>query len=122
MWFWWFMLGSSVLTPLLMLIGGQIFQKRCPARINSRYGYRTARSMQSMDAWRFAHSYCGRVWQRLGWGVLALTVPVFLPLYSAGEATVAIVGLIAMTVQLALLFYSIHLTEQALKEYETDHR
>lgn len=46
--------------------------RHCPEEINSIFGYRTKRSMKSIDAWKFANDYCGRLWQKIG---LILIVP-----------------------------------------------
>ena len=64
-------LGVSVLIPALMLLFGWLFLRRPPRRINSIYGYRTARSMQNQETWEFAHRVGGRVWLRTGAVLLA---------------------------------------------------
>ena len=61
MWFWWFMLISSLLIPALMITAGWFMWKRPPKKINSAIGYRTSRSMKNINTWQFAHHYCGRL-------------------------------------------------------------
>jgi uncharacterized membrane protein len=53
---------------------GLVFRFRPPRKINSIYGYRTARSMASQEAWDAAHSLGGRVWLRLGPMLIVVTV------------------------------------------------
>ena len=57
--FWIFIFVCSMLMPVLMIIFGQLFQKRPPGQINSVYGYRTKMSMLNMDTWDYAHRYFG---------------------------------------------------------------
>ncbi len=114
---WWFMLICDMITPLLMLIGGWMMWKHCPKKINGVFGYRTSRSMKNDDTWRFAHEYCGKLWWKIGWMMLPLSLLISIPLYLASELLLALIGLIVMFIQLAILFYSIYLTEKALKQH-----
>ncbi len=41
----------------LMLVLALLFRKFPPKKINDLYGYRTARSMKSEEAWAYANSY-----------------------------------------------------------------
>ncbi|MBO5057040.1 MAG: SdpI family protein [Lachnospiraceae bacterium] len=63
MWFWWFMFVCDLLIPVFMIICGRMMWKNSPKSINGIIGYRTTRSMQNKDTWRFAHDYCGRLWE-----------------------------------------------------------
>ncbi|MEX0312921.1 MAG: SdpI family protein [Allomuricauda sp.] len=45
---------SSILTGAMGLIGGLIFKKNPPKKINWWYGYRTKRSMENQEKWDFA--------------------------------------------------------------------
>ena len=77
MWFWWFMFVSNLLIPALLIAVGYSMWKHCPGKINAVIGYRTRRSMKNMDTWKFAHEYCGRLWWKIGWGMLLPSVPVW---------------------------------------------
>ncbi|MGB5318592.1 SdpI family protein [Eudoraea sp.] len=44
----------SLMTGLLVLIGGLIFKKNPPKKINWWYGYRTKRSVKNQEQWDFA--------------------------------------------------------------------
>ena len=63
----WIEMGMLLLIPAVMIVIGAVFLKRPPKRVNGFYGYRTARSMSSQEAWDFAHRVCGRLW--LGCGI-----------------------------------------------------
>lgn len=116
MWFWYFMLISDLLIPVLMIIGGRMMWKHPPKNINGMIGYRTARSMQNTEIWKFAQEYCGRLWWKIGWGMLPLSAIVHLPFYNSSENAVGIVGAVLCTVQCVILIMSIILTERALKK------
>lgn len=45
---------SSIVTGIIALIGGIIFKKNPPKKINWWYGYRTKRSMENQEKWDFA--------------------------------------------------------------------
>ena len=118
--FWVFMLCMALLTPLLLLIFGWIFQKHPPRRVNGLYGYRTARSMKSQELWDFAQQFCGRLWWRLGWGLLLLSAAVMLLLRGWETAAVGIGGAALLGVQILVLLGSIVPVERALKRKECD--
>ncbi len=118
--FWWFAFACDVLIPLLMIIFGRMMWKRCPSKINSWYGYRTARSMKNMDTWKFAHQHFGKQWWKIGWIILLPSVLILLPAYSATENTIAIVLLAVETVQMIFMVYPMVQTERALKENFND--
>lgn len=66
MWFWWFIFVFDLLIPVLMILSGKAMQNHCPKNINGMIGYRTPRSMKNMDTWKYAHEYCGGLWQKTG--------------------------------------------------------
>ena len=113
--FWLFMLISALLLPATMLVFGRLFQTRPPQEINNLYGYRTARSMQSADAWRFAHRYCGRVWVRCGAAAAAVTVLLFAVLFGRGVQLVGFFGGGLVWLQALLLAATILPVERRLK-------
>lgn len=120
MWFWWFMLISSLLIPALMITAGWFMWKRPPKKINSAIGYRTSRSMKNINTWQFAHHYCGQLWWKIGWIMLLPSFVIYLPFYSGSENTIGIIGSILVTLQCAVLILSIVPTELALKRSFTN--
>lgn len=113
--FWLFMLVMTLLVPACMLYFGRRFQKRPPRKINSGYGYRTGRSMQSQETWDFAHAYCGRFWYRAGWPVLAVSLVWMLPLFGREIGAVGEYALLLTGIQLVPLLMAVPATERALK-------
>lgn len=116
MFFWIAMLVCVLLIPAIMIFAGWFMEKHCPKDINWIIGYRTERSMKNMDTWRFANAHCGRLWQKLGWRMLPVSVIPMLLTIGAGEETVAMIGLLLCVIQLITLLASIVPTERALKE------
>lgn len=79
------------------------------------YGYRTARSMKSQELWDFAQRLCGKLWWRLGWGLLLLSAAVMLLLLSRETAAVGIGGAVLLGIQILTMLGSIVPVERALK-------
>lgn len=120
MWFWWFMFCCDILTPVTMIVCGQMMRKHWPKNINSLTGYRTSRSMKNMDTWKFAHEHCGKLWWKIGWIILIPSIIVHIPFYEADDNTIGLLGGILVTIQIIILIASIFPTEKALKRNFTD--
>ena len=114
--FWVFMLLCDLLIPIAMIVFGTRFVKKPPSRINSLYGYRTARSMKSQAAWDFAHRYCGRLWRAMGWAMLPLSVLAMLPALGRDADFTGFLGGAVAVVQCVVMFVpTLVMTEGALK-------
>lgn len=120
MWFWWFMLMSDLLIPVIMIAAGRMMWKHCPKEINSIYGYRTKRSRMNQDTWKFAHEYCGRLWWKAGVMMSVPTILIFIPLIHSSDEIIGMIGLIPCIIQCVVLIISVVLTELALKKTFTD--
>ena len=115
MWFWWFVLVSDLLIPVIQIVAGLMMWKCCPHSVNNVYGYRTKWSKKNPDTWKFAHEHCGRLWWKVGLTLLVLTVVAHIPFYGADEDAIGNLCLIVTCVQLVALIGSIFPTERALK-------
>ena len=116
MWFWWFLFVCNLIVPIIMISAGRMMWKNAPDKINRVYGYRTKYSMINDDTWRFAHDYCGRLWWKIGWKMLILSVLVQILFYHGNEDTIGTVCLVLCNVQLVGLILSIIPTEIALRK------
>ncbi len=105
----------DLLIPLVTVLFGWLLWKHPPAEINGVYGYRTARSMRSPDTWMFAQTFCGRLWWKLGWGMLLLSAAVHLPFWHSAEQTVSALCLTLCLLQAAALVASVVPVERALR-------
>ncbi len=113
--FWVFMFCCDLLTPALMILSGRWMWKHPPKEVNSLVGYRTRRSMQNEDTWRFANEYAGKLFWKLG--IWMLIPSVLLPLVTLGkdESTIADFGVVLLMIQCAIMVAAIFPTEWALK-------
>lgn len=110
-----FMFICNLLIPILMIVTGRIMWKNPPKSINGVYGYRTTMSMKNMDTWKFAHEHSGKLWWKVGWVMLILTILIQLPFMKSNEGVVGTVGGILCFVQCGVLIAAIIPTERALK-------
>ncbi len=117
MFYWWFMLVTCLLMPVLMIVFGYFFVKSPPRKINSVFGYRTKMSMKNMDTWVFAHSCFGRLWVRIG--IVMLPVSIIAMLFFIGQDgdTAAYAGTIIVICQTILMMIPIAYTERKLRMY-----
>lgn len=114
--FWFFMLCTDLLIPVLMLAFGFYSKKGGPKKINGIIGYRTHRSMMNQDTWIFAHQYCGKIWFYSGLILIPLSVlPLFFVL-GKSEAVIGTAGGVISCLQLVPLLGSIFFVERALKK------
>ena len=118
--FWWFILISDLLIPVIMALAGLVMWKYCPKKINWWFGYRTALSMKNMDTWRFAHEYCGKLWWKIGLISLIIVALIHLPFYHRSEDAISAVSLIVVVAELATVIIPIFSTEKALKKTFND--
>ncbi len=114
--FWYYMLASVTLLPLTMIGMGSYFSNHVPKKINTIYGYRTARSMKNRETWEFAHHHSGRLWRVLGCVMLPLSVAPLFFVIGKDEGTLSIMGLVILGIQVLALLGSIFPTELALKK------
>lgn len=71
--------------------------------------------MINMDTWKFAHEYAGKLWWKVGVGLLGPTLLIHIPFYGASDNTMGILSIIITVIQLLFLIGSILSTEKALK-------
>ncbi len=114
--FWLFMLITNLMIPVAMICLGQLFMHKAPQNINYTFGYRTTMSMKNQDTWQFAHRYCGKLWLRLGWILVPLSIVPMLFVSGKNIETIANAGLAVSCLQLLPLVGSIIPTEIALKK------
>ena len=115
--FWIFMLVMNLLTPLVMIIYGRIFEKKPPkiARSKFAFGYRTVMSMRNEETWEYAHRLFGKLWFRLGIAVGLISISVLFFYIGKDEDTVGFAGLIICFVQMAVMLLPVIPTELALR-------
>jgi hypothetical protein len=113
--FWVFMMFMDLLIPFTMLGFGKYFIKNAPKEINMVFGYRTTRSMRNKDTWKFAHSYCGKLWLKIGVIMLILSVIAMLFVIGKDVNDIGTFGGILCAIQIGFLIGSIFSVERAIK-------
>lgn len=115
--FWIFMLVMNLLTPLVMIIYGSIFEKKPPkiARSKFAFGYRTVMSMRNEETWEYAHRFFGKLWFRLGIAVGLISIIVLFFFIGKDKDTVGFAGMIICYVQLVAMLLPVIPTELALR-------
>ncbi len=116
MWLWWLMFGMDLIVPVVMILVGRMMWKHYPKEINDILGYRTKRSMKNKDTWKFAHEYCGQLWWKVGWILLAPTVLAQILLLRCRADVLPIWALGLMLLQTAVMLVTIAPTEHALQK------
>ncbi len=115
--FWVFMLAIDALIPLSMIACGVWFLKSGgPENINRLVGYRTSMSMKNTDTWKFAHTYCGKLWRNAGLVLLLLSIGSLFFVMGREVDVVGLFGGALCGVQLVVMIVPIGLTERALKK------
>ncbi len=104
-----------VIPVLVLFIGRHFAKKGAPEEINSLFGYRTTRSMQTWDTWTFAHAYIGKLWTMMGLIMIPVSAGLFAILIKKSEDTMSVFGLIIMLLQTVPVIVSIIMTEKSLK-------
>ena len=111
-----FIFVSNLIIPIMMLFFGITFKNEGPKKINGFYGYRTSMSMKNKETWDFAHRYCGRLWTKLGFITLFLSIIISLIILSFDDKIQGIVVATIVTIQTIILVASIFPVEKELKK------
>ncbi len=109
-----FLFIMTMMMPILMILIGLLWKKHPPKQINSFYGYRTARSMQSQEAWDFAHAYHAKTWMFWGISLLIFSLAAMILIYR--KENYEIYDLVIVGMQMVVMLVSIVPTELALKK------
>ena len=110
--FWIFMLVCSLITPVIMVITGMIITKHPP----KEYGYRTKRSTESPEAWKFANEYLGRLWLVAGLIMIPLSAAAMLLFLGSDEDTTGTACTVIASIQPAVMLLLMIPIEIALKQ------
>jgi hypothetical protein len=103
--------------PVIMIILGFAWKRGGPKKINEVIGFRTKRSMASIESWRFAHIYYSKYSQKAGsiLFILSLIVIFICIINNAIYETYIIAYYFSVSIQLAVMIIGIILTEIALR-------
>lgn len=113
--FWFTMLIVTLFIPILMLSIGFAFKHKSPSKINPLLGYRTSRSMKSIESWKFAHRLCGYIWIFAGAFLFDVTVLTMLLVINKGESAIQTASLVLLYSGIGVIILSIIPVEIALR-------
>ncbi|MBR5805664.1 MAG: SdpI family protein [Oscillospiraceae bacterium] len=116
MFMWVFMTGCCLLLPVLLYRFGKFFENDDSTEINYAFGYRTSRSMQNLDTWRFAQKYWGRLRKKTAAVCFVMAIIPMVLVFGKSTDTVGTAGGIICMAQLIPMLTTIPKTEKALKE------
>ena len=101
---------TDILVGIIFIIAALITLLFPPRKINSLYGYRTRRSMQSEDRWEFAQKYSSI---KILIGGIVLTLFAYLGvLINLRDGIEVIIGILAAVISIGIPIY---MTEKAIK-------
>ena len=110
-----FLFICNLLVPILMLFFGVKWRRnQGPKNINGIYGYRTSMSMINEETWKFAHKYCGKLWVKLGFIMLIVSVVSSLAIFLFNGNQGINVAIFIM--QIIVVIAAIFPVEKALKK------
>lgn len=111
-----FIFVINLMIPVTMLFFGIVFRKHGPKNINGIYGYRTSMSMKNKETWEFAHQYCGKLWAKLGFIMLIITIIASALVFMFEDDVQGIIEVVLVAIQTIILITSIFPVESALKK------
>lgn len=114
--FWIFMMVCNLIIPLIVITLGKYYSNNAPKNINNIVGYRTSLSMKNKETWEFAHNYCGKLWFKMGWYMLLLSIIAMISVVNGGEKDVSLVGAAVCIIETIAIVISVFIVEKALKD------
>ena len=96
----------------IFLVTGFVLLQFPPKKINSLYGYRTARSMRSQEAWDFAQKFSAKLLMKYGVALMIVSLLSFFTDFS--NDTNLIIGFVFLFAVVILLFFQV---EKELKTF-----
>lgn len=116
-----FLIICDILIPAIMVGFGLILWKHPPKKINGIYGYRTGRSMKSIEAWNFAQRKCGKLWFYAGIALMIFSAVILFFCLRFGLASAIQLSVWFPMLQCVVLILSIIPVELSLK-FDFDER
>ena len=99
------MLIPQLILSLVFLVGGLLMAKYPPKKINPLYGYRTRRSMQSPEAWKYAQRISSR--RMVMCGLLGILLFIIGWVAEWSEGIQGLLLIVSLAVFIAYLFVSV---------------
>lgn len=105
------------IVPILLIIAGTYMVSHITTRKTAKIGYRSVRAFQSEESWQYAQKECGKLWKKLGWITLVISLLVGLLLLKIPVDLQGIFTIVVMFLQMGILLYTNRTIENRLKEH-----
>ena len=101
----------SIVSGLIFVVIGILFQIFPPKKINILYGYRTSRSMKNQQTWDFSQKMASK--ELIKTGIVLLGISILLLKISTVSGEVNFIGLFLVIISIGILFLRV---ESAIKK------
>ena len=101
----------SIVSGLIFVVVGVIFQIFPPKKINILYGYRTNRSMKNQLTWDFSQKMAAK--ELIKTGIVLLVLSILLLKFTTVSGEVNFIGLFLVIISIGILFIRV---ESAIKK------
>ncbi len=115
--FFLFMFIISLLIPFSMILLGYRYKTHPSTKISHISGYRTTRSMKSIENWTYAQKVFGKIWFKLGLLNLITIVPMFFVVHKS-KNVISMVNLVIILIQMIIMCLVYFPVEKRLKKFE----
>jgi len=95
----------QLILSLVFVLAGLVMAKYPPKKINPLYGYRTRRSMQSPEAWRYAQRISSR--KMVVCGLVGLLIFIASWMLECSEGVHGILMIASLTLSLIYVIYTV---------------
>jgi uncharacterized membrane protein len=105
------MLSPQLILSLVSVLAGFLFMKYPPQKINPLYGYRSARSMKSTEAWNYAQRASARRILLCGLAGMLIFIIISVLKFDEGIHGISMIATLVITI-----FYTFYSVERDLKK------
>lgn len=114
-----FLFLTGMLIPASMVVLGYVLKNHSPKEINGLCGYRTERSMKNKRTWKFANTYCGELWLKIGTVITIISSVILFLLMNTTAFEIILLAIVL--IQVIIMIVPIYFVEKALKENFDEH-
>ncbi len=119
--FWFYILITTLIVPVLMLLFGLYYGKNgAPKNIDGHSGFRSRRATKSWDAWVFTHKKAARLWKLMGVVMMPVTILLMLLTVKLSVEAINIFGSVLFLIQGITFAVSVIVVENQIKKNFND--
>ncbi len=119
--FWFYILITTLIVPVLILFFGLYYAKNgAPKNIDGHSGFRSRRATKSWDAWVFTHKKASKIWKMMGIIMIPVTIALMLLVIKLPVEAVNIYGAVLFLIQGIAFAISVIIVEKQIKKNFND--